>query len=201
MSIDRELEFMIKYQLNAEEFYVTKLIFLAQENKEGAGKYLMNYYSQINQKTKLRNILVSLQEKGIINKTYKIPAEGEGFNPRRVDFNKIFLKSYLQHSDEMGIEMYQAYPSFVNINGKSCSLKNITKQFHSLEDFCFSYGKAIKFDPEAHKHVLEMLEYGKEHGLLHYGVLEFVSSQKWREIEEAIDNGVQNLISDNITSL
>jgi len=198
ISIDRELEFMIKYQLNAEEFYVVKLIFMAQNNK---GNYLINYYSQISQKNKLRDIVSTLQEKGIINKSYKIPKEGSNFIPSDVDFNKNFLKGHLQHSNELGMELFMSYPSFVNINGRNCSLKNITKQFSSLDDFCFAYGKSIKFDPVIHKEVLESLEHAKEHNMIHYGICEFILSMKWLEIEEAKNLGIQNMNSDNITSL
>lgn len=198
MSLERELEFMIKYQLNAEEYYVVKLIFLAQESK---GKYIMDYYSQIKQENKLRDILSKLREKGIINKTYKIPTEGSSFEPKDVDFNKTLIKSYFQHSNELGMELFMAYPSFVNINGKSCSLKNITKQFRDLDDFCFSYGKSIKFDPIVHKEVMELLQYAKEQSLIHYGILEWIGSMKWLEIKDAIDLGINNAISDNITAL
>ena len=167
LSIDRELDFMIKYQLFPEELLIVKFIFLAQEDHP---EYLTKYFSQMPLKGAPRDTLLALQEKGIINKSYKIPEKGATFNPRDVDFNKIFLKSYIQHSGDMGMELFMNYPSFVNINGRQCSLKNISKMYKSMDDFCFAYGKAIKFDPNVHAKILELLEFAKENNLLHYGI-------------------------------
>jgi hypothetical protein len=84
----------------------------------------------------------------------------------------------------MGMELFMNYPSFVNIQGRQCSLKNISKLFKSMDDFCFAYGKAIKFNPEMHTKIMELLAFGKENDLIHYGITEFVISMKWLEIEE-----------------
>lgn len=181
MSIDRELDFMIKYSLLPEELLIIKLIFLAQEDHS---EYLSKYFSQMPLKGTPRDTLLSLQEKGIINKSYKIPAVGTAFNPKDVDFNKVVVKSFMQHSGDMGMELFMNYPSFVNINGRNCSLKNISKSFKSMDDFCFAYGKSIKFNPDMHLRVMNALEFGKENSLLHYGISEFVISLKYLEIEE-----------------
>jgi len=196
MSIDRELDFMIKYQLLPEELLIIKLIFLAQEDHS---EYLSKYFSQMSLKGTPRDTLLSLQEKGIINKSYKIPAVGTAFNPKDVDFNKVVIKSFMQHSGDMGMELFMSYPSFVNINGKNCSLKNISKLFKNMDDFCFAYGKSIKFNPDMHLRVMNALEFGKENGLLHYGVCEFLISMKWLEIEEMRISG--NLNGYNNTEL
>lgn len=177
---------MIKYQLFPEELLILKLIFLAQEDHP---EYLSKYFSQMPLKGAPRDTLLALQEKGIINKSYKIPEKGATFNPRDVDFNKVVLKSYQQHSGDMGMELFMNYPSFVNIGGRQCSLKNISKLFKSMDDFCFSYGKAIKFNPEMHTRVMAALEFGKNNELIHYGISEFLISLKWLEIEELKESG------------
>ena len=186
LSIDRELDFMIKYQLFPEELLIIQLIFLAQNEHP---EYLSKYFSQMPLKGAPRDTLLALQEKGIINKSYKIPEKGATFNPRDVDFNKVFMKSYMQHSGEMGMELFINYPSFVNIGGRQCSLKNISKLFKSMDDFCFAYGKIIKFNPETHNKIMTLLEFGKENQLIHYGISEFLISQKWLEIEELQNSG------------
>ena len=43
ISIDRELQFMIKYQLTPEEYLLLELLFLAQNEHE---EYLTAFYSQ-----------------------------------------------------------------------------------------------------------------------------------------------------------
>ena len=187
LSFDREIELMTKYQIFAEELLFIKLVFLAQE---GHPEYLSKYFSQMPLKGAPRDTMLSLQEKGIINKSYKIPEKGQTFNPLDIDFNKNFMKSYLQHSYDMGMELFMNYPAFIIINSKQFSLKNIAKSFKNLDDFAFAYGKAIKFDVEKHKEILELLEWGKEMNVLNYGIIEFITSLKWLELKELKESGL-----------
>lgn len=189
-SLDNELNLMIKYELTDQELIIIKLIFLAQENRK---EYLIKYFSN-KDKSILREILISLQNKGIILKSYKIPNKGESFIPEDVEFNKNFIRAWLQHSNDLGMELFSKYPSFTIINGRSYSIKNITKVFKSLEDFCFAYGKAIKFNQEKHEEVLELLEYAKSTNYIHFNICEFVISQKWEEIKQLKDGG-ENLFN------
>ena len=132
MSFNREIDLMIKYQLFPEEILFIKLIFLAQE---GHPEYLSKYFSQMPLLGAPRDMLLGLQEKGIINKSYKVPEKGNSFKPNDVEFNKNFIKCYLQHSFDLGMELFTKYPPFIIINYKQFSLKNITKGFKSFEDF------------------------------------------------------------------
>jgi hypothetical protein len=187
LSIDREIEFMLKYSLTADELFLIKLIFLAQDGHE---EYLSNFFSQNKLSFDLRDILISLQEKEIINKSYKIPDKGKIFNPSNVDLNKQFLKGFLQHSEDLGMELFMNYPPFTRINGQLFSLRNITKLYKSMDDMCFNYGKSIKFDPNQHKHIMELLEYGKENNLINSGLCDFIASKKWLDLEAMRDEGM-----------
>lgn len=187
LSIDREIDLMIKYQLFPEELLFVKLVFLAQE---GHPEYLSKYFSQMPLKGAPRDTLSSLQDKSVIIKTYKIPEKGQNFSPSDVEFNKIFMKAYLQHSHSMGMELFMAYPSFMIINGKQFSLKNIAKVFKSMDDFTFAYGKAIQFNIDKHNEILELLQWGKDVNILNYGIIEFITSLKWMEIKELRDSGL-----------
>ena len=187
LSFDREIELMTKYQIFAEELLFVKLVFLAQE---GHPEYLSKYFGQMPLKGAPRDTIKSLQEKGVINKSYKIPEKGQTFNPKDVDFNKNFMKSYLQHSYDMGMELLMSYPMFTIINGKQFSLRNISKQFKNLDDFAFSYGKSIQFSISKHQEILELLEWGKEVNVINYGIVEFTSSLKWLELKELRESGL-----------
>lgn len=176
---------MSKYGLTAEELLVVKLVFLAQENHAEHLKMFKEDCSN----SGLLTILQNLQEKEVILKSYKLPAVNSKFYPENVEFNKIFMKNYLQHSYDMGMELFLAYPSFVSIQGKQCSLKNLSKMFHSIDDFAYNYAKNIKFNLEKHKEVLEILEWAKENNLLHYGISEFITSLKWLELAELMESG------------
>ena len=187
LSFDREIELMTKYQIFPEELLFIKLVFLAQE---GHPEYLSKYFSQMPLKGAPRDTILSLQEKGIINKSYKIPEKGKTFNPLDIDFNKNFMKSYLQHSYDMGMELFMNYPPYMIINGKQFSLRNIAKSFKNLDDFAFAYGKAIKFDIEKHKEIIELVEWAKEVNILNFGIIEFITSLKWLELKELKENGL-----------
>ena len=76
---------MAKYDLTAEELFVIDLLFLASA-EERHPEFLYEYVS--NSKIHLREVLFSLQEKGIILKSWKLPNSGERFDPETVVFNK-----------------------------------------------------------------------------------------------------------------
>lgn len=187
LSIDREIKFMIKYQLTADELFVLRLIFYAQE---GHNEYIMTFFNECQLGTSLRDILKSLQIKGIINKSYTIPKEGAVFNADDVDLNKNIVNQFLQHSIDLGMELFEAYPAYTNINGRTFSLRNITKNFKDLDDMCWQYGRMIKFDQRKHEEILELLEYAKENDLIHSGICDFILSQGWLALELYRDEGM-----------
>lgn len=195
LSLKEEITIYINSGLTPTELFILRLLFLAIE---GDSTLLINYLSNISDSKQLfRNVLESLQYKKIILSTFKIPKEGEILNYKNIPFNKNFLKEYIKDSNEIGKEFFDAYPPFININGKMCSIKNFTKAgLYSLEEFCLFYAKTIKSSGVTHKHVMETLEFGKEHNLLNYTILEFIASHKWDELDFIKDsdniNGYNN---------
>ena len=107
---------MEKYKLTAEEIMLIELLFLASIEEEHP-EYLHRYLNLPIEKTNLRDILVSLQDKGVIVKSYKIPKAGSSFDPESVEFNKLFLNNYRKFSGELGSEFFDVYPSIAIING------------------------------------------------------------------------------------
>jgi hypothetical protein len=182
LSIQEEIDIYINSGLTPSELFLVKLIFLSIE---GDKSYLINYLTNVKDgKILLRNVLQSLIDKKVISLTYKIPKEGEIFDPSNIPFNKNFLKKYIRHSNEIGKEFFDNYPSFININGKLCSIKNFTKaNLFSLDDFCKYYTKSIKYSNVTHEYVMEMLNFGKENNLINYSIIEFIASQKYKELE------------------
>ena len=83
--IENELLMLERYNLTPEEWLVTRLLILASVD-EGHKQYFIRYLN-IPRKNTLRDVLVSLQDKSIILKSYKIPNPGERFNPEDVDLN------------------------------------------------------------------------------------------------------------------
>ena len=95
----------------------------------------------------------SLKDKGIIHKNYN----PETYIPNDIEFNKTFIKGWIKNSGELGQELFDEYPPFVQINGKTFSLRNISKQFHSLDEFFFHYSVQIGHNIDRHNKVMELL--------------------------------------------
>lgn len=188
LSLQEEINIYIHSGLTPTELFILRLLFLAIDDEP---KYLINYLSNVsNGKILFRNVLESLKEKKIILSSFKVPGEGEVLNYKNIPFNKNFIKSYIRESNEIGKELFDAYPPFLNINGKLCSIKNFTKAgLYSFEEFCLYYSKAIKNSGATHERVMESLEFAKEHNLINYSILEFIASRKWDEIDYIKNSG------------
>jgi hypothetical protein len=190
-SLQEEINICIQSGITPTELLIIKLILLAIDGEPNS---LINYISNIsNGKIVLRQVLESLMNKGIINSTFNIPNEGESLNVKKIPFNKNFIKRYFKEANIAGKEFFDAYPPFINIGGKLCSIKNFTKaNLFSLEDFCRFYTKSIKYSKVKHEFVMEMLEYGKTHNLVNYSIIEFIASQKYNEIDYIKNSGNVN---------
>lgn len=188
LSLNEEIQIYINSGLTPTELFIIRLLFLAID---GDSKYLVNYLSNVtNGKLVFKSVLQSLVEKKVINSTFKIPQEGESLNFKNIPFNKNFIKMYVRESNELGKEFFDAYPPFININGKLCSIKNFTKaNLFSFEDFCLFYSKSIKNAGVTHERVMEALEFAKENNLINYSIIEFIASRKYEEIEYIRNSG------------
>lgn len=188
LSINEEIAIYINSGLTPSELFILRLLFLAID---GDAKPLINYLSNVtNGKQLFRAVLESFKQKKVINSTFEIPKEGQSLNFKNIPINKNFIKMYIRESNEIGKEFFDAYPPFITINGKMCSIKNFTKgNLFSLEDFCLYYSKAIKNSGITHEKVMELLEYAKENNIISYSILEFIASSKWKEIEYIRDSG------------
>jgi len=182
LETDTILNLMIAYNLTADELLLVYLTFLAQE-EEGHPEYFAKWFSNGGQ-SRLKGLFESLKEKGIIHKDYN----PKSYNPDDIEFNKNFLKGWIKGSGEMGRELFEEYPPFLTSNGKTYSLRNISRKFNSLDEFFFSYGSQIKHNPETHKQVMDILKWGKDHNKINYGIIEFVTSHKWLELQYLKDH-------------
>ena len=191
LSLKEEINIYINSGLTPTELFILRMLFLAVDGEPGM---LMNYLSNVsNGKELFKQVLQSLQTKKVILATFKIPQEGETLNFKNIPFNKNFLKMYVRESNEIGKELFDAYPPFININGKLCSIKNFTRAgLFTFEEFCLYYAKAIKNAGITHERVMEALEFGKENNLINYSILEFIASHKWVEIEYIRESGNVN---------
>lgn len=136
-----------------------------------------------------RNILISLQDKGIINKSYNIPQKGEEFKPEEIPINKNLIRYFHKDSFDMGLELFEEYPQFGSINGEAIALRGVAKKFDSLEDFYRFYGKSIRWNPDIHKEIIELVRWAKEQAtIINQSIASFVINQGWNDLR-ALKNG------------
>ncbi len=188
LSLKEEIDIYINNGLTPSELFILRLLFLAQD---GDTSLINNYISNAdNGKEVFKVVLKSLQNKGVILASFKMPKEGETLKYTDIPINKNFVKRFIKESNQIGKEFFDAYPPFIYINGRMASIKNITKAgLFSIDEFCFFYGRQLKLSSVKHERVMEALEYGKEHNLINYSILEFIASQKWNEIEYIRSSG------------
>lgn len=188
LNIDEEITILEKYKITPTELFVIKAINTYIED------YSENYlqrYLKIDTKYvgSFIDILKSLQDKGIILKSYKI-VSGMKLVPEEIPFNKNFLKTLYKSSFEMGKELKEHYPRFRNINGCLTSMLGVSKKFNSLEDAYRTYGKKIHWNEELHKKIIDLLDWEAttDNGIINYSLATFIVDEKWEDLE-ALKNG------------
>ena len=177
LTLENELCLLEKYKLTPTELFTIKLILLAKE--DGEYKWLQRYVQII----KLRDILVSLQEKGIILKSWKLPKEGQQLIVEDITFNQNFQKQYFRASFEMGEELFNIYPQSTIVNGQIYNLKRVSRKFDSLEDAFAKYAKYIHNNPEIHQEVIGLVKWGIDNGYNFTTLDSFIVDNSWTAIK------------------
>lgn len=191
LNIDNSLILMEQYNITPDELFCIQLILLSSE--EDQIELLQRFCSIDNNKSLFRNYLISLQDKGIILKSYKIPNQGDQFIPSDVQFNKNFIKRLFRASFEMGEELFNIYPMFTTIDGNPVSLRGIAKKFDSIEDFYRFYGKSILWNPEKHEEILNLINWGKENNVIRESIASFVINRSWDTLQALKDGDIVNI--------
>ena len=187
-SYDIDLGIIEKYHISPNELFVLRTLLITQENENNQ---IMFRFLRIPEHDRgdFRNILISLQNKGIINKSYNIPQKGEEFKPEEIPINKSLIRYFHKDSFDMGLELFEEYPQFGSINGEAIALRGVAKKFDSLEDFYRFYGKSIRWNPDTHKEIIELVRWAKEQAtIINQSIASFVINQGWNDLR-ALKNG------------
>lgn len=183
-NLEDQIRLLDKYKIDSNELLFITVILLIQE-----GEYTQSYFSlPVECRGNIRDILISLQNKQVITKEYKIPDSGTKFIPEDITFNKNFVKTFHKYSFEMGKELFELYPMFCTINGCPVSIRSVSKKFDSLEDFYRFYGKSIGWNPDKHEHILDLIRWGTENNVINCTLCNFIIDRKY-EVLEAMKNG------------
>lgn len=200
LNLEDEISISSKYGITPNELmFIRTLLILQDDNDEG----LFSRYLQalVDGGFKIRDVILCLQEKEIILKSYKIPKEGEEFDPYSIPLNKNFVKTLYKCSFEMGKELFEEYPQFGTVNNTLVGLRSISKKFDSLEQAYFRYGKSIGWNPERHNRIIELVKWAKEKNLINYTLLSFIVDQRWLELEALQSGDIANIDYDSVKLL
>lgn len=200
LDLEQEIAMLEKYRLTSTELFLIRVLLIFQdENNE---TIFANYIKTLRLAgINLRTVLQSLQDKGIILKSYKIPKEGTEFNPYDIEINKNFIKNLYKCSFELGKELFEAYPQFNTINGNLVSLRGISKHFDSLEEAYFKYGRYIKWNLEVHKEIIELVNWAKEHNLICQSLSSFIINNAWLDLKAMKEGDTVNINYDSVREL
>ena len=187
-NLEEQIAILSRYNINSDELLFITVILLIQEGDENP--YINLYFSLPSScRGSIRDLLISLQEKQVITKEYKIPPTGATFTPEDVTFNKNFIKTFYKGSFWIGKELFEIYPISTVVNGIEYKLRRVSKKFDSLEDAYRAYGKAISWKPDVHRNIMQLIEWGKQNNYQFTTLDSFIVDNDWLNIEAMKDNG------------
>ena len=173
---------MDKYGLTPNELLVLRVLLLFQDDQEE--ELLQRLLATLKHvEIQFREVLIELQRKEIILKSYKIPPIGEAFDPLVIPINKNFIKNLYKCSFELGKELFETYPQFGVIQGNQVPLRTVARHFDSLEQCYFKYSKAIGWNPEKHNKIIELVNWGRENNLINMSLSSFVINNSWLDLK------------------
>ena len=183
LTLENEISILNKYRVTSNElmFIRTLLMLQDEENEDIFQAYIESLHN-------IKDVITSLQDKGIILKSFHCPNQGQSFDPYEIPFNKNFIKNLYKSSFELGKELFEEYPQFGNIQGSIVPLRSVARKFDSLEDCYFRYGRSIRWNQETHNRIIELVRWGKENNIINQSLANFVINNAWVDLE-ALKNG------------
>lgn len=199
LTLEEEISILDKYGLTPNELLILRVLLLFQDDQEEELlQRLLVTLKRIG--IQLREVLIELQKKEIILKSYKVPKQGEVFDPLSIPINKNFIKNLYKSSFELGKELFENYPQFGTINGTVVPLRGVSKKFDSLEQAYFKYGKSIGFNPEKHARIIELVQWAKDNNILNCSLASFIVNNGWFDLE-ALKEGNGDMAGININAV
>lgn len=200
LTLEEQISILDKYNLTPTELLVIRTILIFQdENEEELLHKLLSSLNRIG--LPFRDILLCLQDKGIILKSYQIPKKGEVFDPHDIPINRNFIKQLYKCSFELGKELFETYPQFGIINNTQIPLRTVAKHFDSLEQCYFKYGRAIGWNSEKHNEIIELVNWAKENNIINMSLSSFVINNSWLDLKAMKEGNVGNFNFDTIREL
>jgi hypothetical protein len=192
LELKQQLVFCEKYGIAPNELLLFQIILLTQEDDDPE---IAKEYSMMSpcSKGNIREMLIKLQNCGLINKSFKIPEEkGVGIDPHKIPLNKNVVKDYYKCSFDLGKDLFDNYPLSAVVNGVEYKLRRVSKKFDSLEDAYRAYGKAIGWNPDTHQKIIELIKQGISNNYQFTTLCDFIVDKDWLNIEALTTDGILN---------
>ena len=96
LTLEEEISVLDKYNLTSTELLVIRVLLLFQdENDDNLLHRLLTTLKKVG--IQFRDVLLCLQDKGIILKSYQVPKQGVVFDPLDIPINRNFIKQLYKH--------------------------------------------------------------------------------------------------------
>jgi hypothetical protein len=200
LTLENELALLNKYSLTPNELMLIRTLLILQDDFDES-LFIKFFDTFEKNKINLKELLISLQNKGVILKSYQIGNKGSKFNPYEIPFNKAFTLNLFRAASEMGEELYNAYPQFACINNTQVGIRHVASKFNSTEECYFRYGKEIKWNPDLHKKIIELVNWAKEFNIINCSLANFIINRAWEDLAALKDGQQVNINYENIRLL
>lgn len=191
LELKQQLVFCEKYGIAPNELLLFQIILLTQEDDDP--EIVKDYFMMRTcSKGNVRDMLIKLQDCELINKSFKIPEKGTTIDPHKIPLNKNVVKDYYKCSFDLGKDLFDNYPLSAVVNGTEYKLRRVSKKFDSLEDAYRAYGKAIGWNPNTHKKVIELIKQGISNSYQFTTLCDFIVDKDWLNIEALTTDGILN---------
>ncbi len=87
------------------------------------------------------------------------------------------------------------------IDGSAVALRGVATKFNSMEEAYFAYGKAIKWDPNTHKEIIELVKWAGDHNLICKSLAKFIIDKSWEDLKSLKNGDKVNINYDSMRLL
>jgi hypothetical protein len=165
-----------KFGISISQFYVLNCI----HNNE---KEALDYHAMLDS-----NFLEDLK---ILEGAELLEYDGDNSKPMLIDnyvLSQFFIDNFYLDIDKAGKEFYDAYPSYLEIDGR----KVLTKK-GDRDALMRMYCAGIGNDLEKHQQVLKALKIAEQQGSLNMAIRNFIESELYLDILDLLDKPNRNV--------
>lgn len=193
VSIDRQIEAMKKWDIDANQWLLIELLFISQQ--EGGVALLYKYFGSKGTVKIPGESILKLVDKEILlpfNEKDELFYDSLEFNPK-------FQKEFFVTMNSAGMELWESFPveRSYRINPNQPLLtRKIDATFATVEDFYLYYCKSIRYSKKKHDEVMKALEIAKHNKQVDFTIVDWVRSKLWEQFQESVK--LKKIVTDDI---